>query len=509
MLARVTLGLRARILLVLAVVLAATVGLARLVVGPVVRTALVSDLQVATRARAEVVADLASLTMADTEPFADPVRTGTLETLVERIGRLLRGTSLHVIAPGLKIVATSAGPDRVGGFLADDPWLLANLTPASAERLAGDHLEALVPVPVRAAPGATPSAAAPRIWVLASASLADIAAVTARVETLVLIYMVGAAVLLLLTGWALLTRRILRPVSALAAAVDRVTRGDLRPVAVAGGDEIARLGSAFNQMLAELEARRAEAIRSEKLAVVGRLAAGVAHEVGNPLQAMLGYAEILIDDVASEAAAAAGLPARPPLPADQRLDMLRRVHREIERVKGIVGDLVAYARPVHHEIVDVPLGELLTNAVVLLKPQPRFRNVHVRHAPPPDLPVVARAAPGPLTQVVVNLLLNAADAIGARAPGAEGAIQIGVAHRPAVPGAPAEVELYVEDDGVGISPTDRAHLFDPFFTTKEPGQGTGLGLAVSQRIVEGFRGRIEVESDLGRGAKFRVVLPSS
>jgi two-component system, NtrC family, sensor kinase len=288
--------------------------------------------------------------------------------------------------------------------------------------------------------------------------------------------------LILLFG-ALFVRSVVRPLGDLARAAQRVAEGDLSgPPVEAGGGEVGALADAFSRMTASLreqrerlEATRAQVVAQEKLATVGRLAAGVAHEIGNPLTSVLGYVDLLLPEMKGESR-----------------DLLERVKGETARIHRIVHDLLEYARPVADEIEPVRLGEVIDSALDLLHPQPRFRDVTVER-PPSEAPPAA-ASPRRLLQVLLNLLLNAADATAGK-----GTVRITL-------GAEGErVWLTVADDGPGVPAADRARIFDPFFTTKEPGAGTGLGLAVCQSIVQAYGGEIGlVPSE--KGAAFRVTL---
>jgi len=290
-------------------------------------------------------------------------------------------------------------------------------------------------------------------------------------------------------------RGLVRPLEALSGAAARVAEGhlDVEPVRAGAGDgELGALAGAFNRMTASLREQRAnlvaaqaQVVAQEKLATVGRLAAGVAHEIGNPLTAVLGYVELLL--------------AEPHDPST--IDTLRRVRAETERIHRIVHDLLEYARTsrapgsLDEEREPVRVADVLRAAIDLLRPQPRFREVTVRDELPPELPPIA-ASTHRLLQVLLNLLLNAADAM-------RGAGEVVVRGRLG-DGNAAQIE--VADSGPGVAPEDRARLFDPFFTTKQPGAGTGLGLAVCRSLVEGWGGTIElVPSE--QGATFRLTLP--
>jgi signal transduction histidine kinase len=322
--------------------------------------------------------------------------------------------------------------------------------------------------------------------------------------------LVALAALAVLAGGALaLGRWVGRPLERILRAAggleaDARELPPLGPPGEGGGAGLARAALAFERLaaslaaerrglaskVAELEAAnrslaaaRAELDRSERLATVGRLAAGVAHEVGNPLGAIVGYAELARD----RAARGAG---------GEAVDFLERIAAEARRIDAIVRDLLDFARPGPSALVPVPVSGAVDAALRLARVQPRFRAVKVAVELPPDLPAVL-ADERRLAQVFLNLFLNAGDAMG-------GAGEVRVAARAAGGG----VEVAVEDTGPGIPAADRARVFDPFFTTKAPGQGTGLGLSVCHGIVASFGGEIAAEAG-GSGARLVLRLRTS
>ena len=289
--------------------------------------------------------------------------------------------------------------------------------------------------------------------------------------------------LVLLFG-ALFIRRVVEPIEALSASARRVADGDVDvpPLSTPPTrDEVAHLVDDFNRMTASLRRQREQMVAQEKLVTVGRLAAGVAHEIGNPLAAVLGYVDLLLHDEPPDGA---------------RRESLERIRKETDRIRGIVAELLDYARPMQDSVEAVRAADAVDVALSLLRPQPRFAGVEVERAIAAELPSLA-AAQNRLVQVLVNLLLNAADAMGGRGRVRIEACADGDA-----------VELRVADSGPGVAPRDRAQIFDPFFTTKEPGQGTGLGLSISRNIVEAYGGTLTLAASDGAGATFVVRLPA-
>jgi two-component system NtrC family sensor kinase len=327
---------------------------------------------------------------------------------------------------------------------------------------------------------------------------------TGPLGRLLRLYLSLTGVLILLIGYVALTRLIVRPVEDLTRASERLATGALATsVPVGGAAEVARLAISFNRMARDLRVdRRAlegrlseletatrqlhstqdQLIRSEKLASVGRLSAGIAHEIGNPLAAILGFVELL---------QAGGLTE-----ADER-EFLRRVKNEVERIHRIIRELLDYSRaepsaPAADEVVD--LAHVIEEAVKLVAPQKDLRGVTIerRFA---DAGTV-RGTEGDLLQLILNLLLNAADAVNG-----DGSILIELEANE------EDVRLAISDSGPGIPPELRESLFEPFVTSKPPGKGTGLGLAVSLAIVLRLGGSIRAENRSVGGACFEVRLP--
>ena len=314
------------------------------------------------------------------------------------------------------------------------------------------------------------------------------------------VYMTAFGLALAFLVYVALTRLIVKPIEGLAHATDRVASGARKLEAPAGGaHELVELSQSVSAMTArlladeeslrrkvvELTDAQAQIVRSERMASVGRLAAGMAHEIGNPITAIMGIQDLMIaGDVG----------------ADEHADYLARMRKETDRVHGILRDLLDFARP-ESPTSSSPTGaarvaDVVKDVVALLAPQKTFRDVEVTTE---GGDVVARIAPERLTQVLLNLALNAADAMS----DSSGARRIALRAREDAGG----VRIEVEDTGPGVSADVREKLFMPFVTTKEVGQGTGLGLAVCRGIVEAVGGRIDLDAEYKRGARFVVWLP--
>jgi two-component system, NtrC family, sensor kinase len=232
---------------------------------------------------------------------------------------------------------------------------------------------------------------------------------------------------------------------------------------------------------AEQKARlQAELVAADRLATIGKLAAGVAHEVGNPLSGILGYLTVLRMRAEGNAST---------------LEVVDRIEEEVKRIDGIVRGLLEMGRPSRGKAQPIDVKPLLVGCVQMVTAMRENANVKI-HLECPESTWL-RAEPGPLAQVLVNLLLNACQAVG-------GSGHVWV--RVSVDSGAAVIE--VEDDGPGIPAEVLPKLFTPFFTTKAPGQGTGLGLAVSRHLLGQFDGLLTAQNRPHGGARFIISLPA-
>ena len=311
-------------------------------------------------------------------------------------------------------------------------------------------------------------------------------------------------------GAVLLARATAHPIVRLLRAAREVGRGNLEvEVPVVTNDEIGQLGTAFNEMtealresrqgLEEKVRHRTEALRrrekdlerERKLAAIGRLAAGVAHEVSNPLTVIAGAAEGLRDRARDPSLA--NLAAFEDFP-----DYLETIESEAYRLKKVVRRLLDFARTRATVVQPCDLGLVVGDAVSLARLDPRAKE-HPIHFVEPKTRFELEGDPDGLKEAVLNLLFNALDAV---AEGGEIAAKISREGK-------SLLVLEVADTGAGIAAQDLDRLFEPFFTTKEAGEGTGLGLALVYGTVERHGGVITVSSPgRGQGATFHVCLPT-
>jgi two-component system, NtrC family, sensor kinase len=304
---------------------------------------------------------------------------------------------------------------------------------------------------------------------------------------------ITAAGTLLAAGFGfLLANRIMGPVRRLIKASREVSEGSLQPdIGSILNSEFGVLQKTFKEMVDAVGRRRAASenkiIQSEKQASVGRLAAGVAHEINNPLTGVLTYTHMLL--------------RRKDLDPEVRAD-LTTVAAATERVRKIVKGLLDFSRQTKLDPEPTDINRLVSTAVSLMENQALVKGVMVKFLQGDALPLVTLDR-SQMQSVLMNLIINALDATE---PG--GSIKIFTAAALSGDGAAQKgLEITVADTGTGIHPDHMAKLFDPFFTTKTVGQGTGLGLSVSQGIVQRHGGHIRVQSELGKGTRFFVWLP--
>jgi signal transduction histidine kinase len=241
---------------------------------------------------------------------------------------------------------------------------------------------------------------------------------------------------------------------------------------IADKEEMTRLVNKLKQTNQDLEDAQRGLVRSEKMASVGRLAAGLAHEIGNPLQILIGYAELLKRGTDQETAH----------------DIHVRMENELARINETIQRILEFARPSKDTVRECDINELVQDVQALVKGRKGFRRMEFRAIPDESIPRF-RTEPEKVRQILVNLVLNAADAI----PQEGGVIILRTS------GSADRVRIEVEDNGCGIPSEDLPKVFDPFFSTKEPGKGTGLGLAVCLSLVESLDGTLEVTSEPGKG----------
>ncbi|MDP6456439.1 MAG: ATP-binding protein [Candidatus Marinimicrobia bacterium] len=305
---------------------------------------------------------------------------------------------------------------------------------------------------------------------------------------LILISFAGFTVILItLAVVNLMAEQITKRLNRMMVAVDQFSFGESQIDLPEGDDEIGRLATRFNEMRERLiqssqELRDSERslFHAEKLASVGRLAAGVAHEINNPLTGIRHAITNILSDASDE---------------KERQEYLTLIDEALKKIESVITKLLGFSRRRGDVTTDASLADAVTNAVQLLDYTIQSKKADVKFENPDGLPALY-CDPHLLDEICMNLIINALDAVDEN-----GHIVCRTGE------ADGMVTLEIEDDGHGISEDVMLHLFEPFFTTKQVGEGTGLGLYVTREIVHGLRGRIDVSSNGTKGAKFTVLLP--
>ncbi len=288
-----------------------------------------------------------------------------------------------------------------------------------------------------------------------------------------------------------ISRRVSGTVMRLASASGEMARGNLDvSVNIKTNDELEDLADAFNAMAAALKQRDEQLkqyatrkiMESERLAITGQLAAGVAHEINNPLQGIVTYAHLLLEK----------LPADHPMRAS-----LQKIVNQADRCREIIRGLLDFARPRPPHMKSFNVNALLQESAALVEDQALFHNIQVIKNLAADLPPIV-IDPSQMQEVFMNMLIN-----GAEAMDRVGRLTLATRLDP----SQNVIEIEFADTGHGIRPEDMGRIFDPFFTTKDPGHGTGLGLAISHSIVQKHKGTIAVASEVGRGTTFTIRIP--
>ena len=300
-----------------------------------------------------------------------------------------------------------------------------------------------------------------------------------------------AGMIIALVVSSFLANSVLQPVKHLVSASGQWAKGNLDfRVKTTGKDEIAQLTETFNVMASSLKERdeqlkeytSRQIMKSERLATLGQLAAGVAHEINNPLGAILMYTHLALEDTKEE---------------DVLHKNLEKAVTEASRCKDIVKGLLDFARQTEPKVEQWDVNEIIERTLGVVENQALFQNVKIAKVLCSSLPRVLMDV-SQMQQVFTNIVLNAAEAMEGKG---KLTVATGMAHDN------EHIEVEFTDTGCGIGPEIREKMFDPFFTTKEVGRGTGLGLAVSHGIIARHRGSIEVKSEQGKGTSFIIRLP--
>jgi signal transduction histidine kinase len=296
----------------------------------------------------------------------------------------------------------------------------------------------------------------------------------------------GVFLLLMVLVIKLIALGLLRPLDVVKNTTQQVARGDFSPIHHDGTglEEINALVDAFNRMAQELESNQEDLLQARKIAAIGTLTAGVAHELNNPINNISltaeSFGEVYGENV-----------------DDDGREMLRDILSQAERAADIVKNLLDFSRTERPVFDTLDPARIMNSSIALVKNQFRIAGVYLETSIAQDLPPVAGNLRN-LQQVFTNLLLNAV-----QASPQDSTVRVIVDTTE----DDRFVRFCVGDSGSGVPHEIREHIFEPFFSTKEVGKGTGLGLAVSYSIIKRHNGRIDVGGEEGEGAEFTVLIP--
>jgi len=345
--------------------------------------------------------------------------------------------------------------------------------------------------------------------------LTDVEENMANFQRIVVFFTISTAFAFIILGSLLLTRYLVKPLERLIKVTEDITEGYFpQNLEATGRNEIGTLSASLSRMTdrlredqkqieqyvhsleesnRQLKKAQDEVLCSEKLASVGKLAAGVAHEIGNPIGIILGYIEVLRHNMSQH---------------KENLDTLRRIENEIMRIDKTIRELLCFSHPRKVSLHPIQVNPLIKETASLISHQKAFRSIELELKLQEKLPPIM-ADEQQFQQVMINLFINAMDAMpngGKLTITSEQ--QSDVTNLSHAPSNLSGVKITVRDTGRGIKREHLNRVFDPFYTTKDPGKGTGLGLSVCLRIVESFGGTISVTSSPDKGTIFTTILPA-
>ncbi|KUJ96079.1 MAG: two-component system, NtrC family, sensor kinase [Desulfonauticus sp.] len=301
-----------------------------------------------------------------------------------------------------------------------------------------------------------------------------------------LLISISSFVLLAIITFLFLVKNVNKPLKNIEKAIQKIVSGDYESIPkIKTGDEFENLAENINNLLKEMRLRNRQLLQKEKMAALGTLTSGVAHEINNPLNNISTSLQIILEELEG---------------GDIKLhqELLEEALRQVDRAKDIVKSLLEFSRESSFNPKEVNFKTLIQKTLKLIQGEiPTHLQIEIKV--PENL--IVKLDSRRIQQVLLNLILNAIQAIDNN----PGKIIIGAE----TVNNDQDLRFYIEDTGPGIPKENLSKIFDPFFTTKDVGAGSGLGLAVSQGIIEQHGGKIEVESELNKGTKFTITIPKA
>ncbi len=288
----------------------------------------------------------------------------------------------------------------------------------------------------------------------------------------------------------LISKGILKPVALMQQATEEAARGTFKPIVYESEreDEVTHLIETFNEMAKQLETKQEQLLQSRKMASIGTLTSGIAHELNNPLNNISLTAESLMEDFTEMTAAEAS-------------EMMLEILAQADRAGQVVKNLLEFSRTERPLLLELCIDDVLDRTMKLIKNQIMVTGIYLKRENSKDLPPI-KGRSQDLQQAFINILLNSIQAM--KDLSGENIITIRTG-----PGPDGYIRIDFSDTGVGIKPEDMKHIFDPFYTTKPVGRGTGLGLSLVYGIIRTHGGYVEVKSDRNIGTTFSIYLPTA
>ena len=288
----------------------------------------------------------------------------------------------------------------------------------------------------------------------------------------------------------LISKGILKPVALMQKATEEAAKGTFKPIVYESEreDEVTHLIETFNEMAKQLETKQEQLLQSRKLASIGTLTSGIAHELNNPLNNISLTAESLMEEFTELTTAEAS-------------EMMMEILAQADRAGQVVKNLLEFSRTERPLLLELRIDDVLDRTMKLIKNQIMVTGIYLKRENSKDLPPI-KGRSQDLQQAFINILLNSIQAM--KDLSGENIITIRTG-----PGPGGYIRIDFSDTGVGIKPEDLKHIFDPFYTTKPVGRGTGLGLSLVYGIIRTHGGYVEVKSEINTGTTFSIYLPTA